>query len=344
VLGPKYAFISACLKGEEPRTITSEHIGRMMAASDLEDALAAIRETGIGSYLEELPIKTFDDLDEHLWRYLAQRIRYVESFKFLPADVLKLSRACVVKYDVVNIKAALQRVAGSEKAVMIPVGIISANGLLDELANAESVDDIIRLLIQCRLSDYVPALEQYKTESSAKSKLLAETRLDGEYYKGMLNMARGIKDGSVFAKALGLMIDLTNLQIACRAMIEGIGPDAADYVIAGGYRIAEKTIRELLPLKVGDIPERLEDSQYREIAGEVSAAYEKTRSITAVDEIIDKHRFRMLREMLSPRILSPLVMAWYLTIKEIEVRNLRLVLKTIIDGGAVQEIENSLVM
>jgi vacuolar-type H+-ATPase subunit C/Vma6 len=344
VLNPRYAFISACLKGEEPKTVTSEHIDKMMTASNLQDALATIRETDIGSYLEESPVKTFDDLDEYLWRYLAQRISYVESLNFLPQDVPKLSRAYVVKYDVSNIKAALQDISGGKKASMIPVGIIHNNALLDELFNAENVDAIIQLLIKCKLGDYVPALEQYKMDKGAKSKFLVEAKLDGEYYKSMLNTARRIKDGSVLTKAFGLVIDLTNLQIASRAIIEGIGPDAAELTIAGGYRITDKAIKELLPLKMTDIPARLGDTQYQDIANEVSTSYDKTRSITAVDEIIDKHKFRMLKEMLSPRVLSPLVMAWYLILKEVEIRNLRLVLKTIVDGVPVQEIKNYLVL
>jgi V/A-type H+-transporting ATPase subunit C len=344
VLNPRYAFISACLKGEEPKTVTSEHIDKMMTASNLQDALATIRETDIGSYLEESPVRTFDGLDECLWRYLAQRIRYIESFNFLPQDVPKLSRAYVVKYDVSNIKAALQGISGSKKHSMIPVGIIHNNALLDELFNAENVDAIIQLLIKCKLGDYVPALEQYKIDKSAKSKPLVEVKLDGEYYKSMLNTSRRIKDGSVLTKAFGLVIDLTNLQIVSRAIIEGIGPDAAEFIIAGGYRITDKAIKELLPLKMTDIPARLGDTQYQDIANEVSTSYDKTKSITAVDEIIDKHKFRMLKEMLSPRVLSPLVMAWYLILKEVEIRNLRLVLKAIVDGVPVQEIKNYLVL
>jgi V/A-type H+-transporting ATPase subunit C len=344
VLSPKYAFISACLKGEEPKTVTSEHIDRMTTASNLQDALAIIRETDIGSYLEELPIKTFDDLDEFLWGYLAQRIRYVESFKFLPKDILKVSRAYILKYDVSNIKAALQNISGGKKATMIPVGIIHNNALLDELFNAENVDDIIQLLIKCKLGDYVLALEQYKIDKGARSKLLAEAKLDSEYYKNMLNTARRIKDGSVLSQAFGLIIDLANLQIASRAIIEGIGLDAAECTIAGGYRITDKAIKELLSLKMGDIPARLEITEYQDIANEVSASYDKTKSITAVEEIIDKHKFRILREMLSPRVLSPLVMAWYLILKEVEVRNLRLVLKAIADGVPIQEIENYLTL
>jgi vacuolar-type H+-ATPase subunit C/Vma6 len=344
VLNPRYAFISAFLKGEEPKTVTSEHIDKMMTASNLQDALAIIRETDIGSYLEESPVRTFDDLDEYLWRYLAQRIRYVESFNFLPKDVLEVSRAYIVKYDVSNIKAVLQGISGGEKPARIPVGIIRNNELLDELFNAENIDAVIQLLVRCKLGDYVPAIEQYKTDKSAKSKLLVEAKLDGEYYKNMLNVARRIKDGSALTQAFGLVIDLTNLQIASRAIIRGIGHDAADFVIASGYRIIDKTIRELLPLKIADIPARLEDTHYQQIAVEVATNYDKSKNITAVDEIIDKHKFRMLKEMLSPRVLSPLVMAWYLVLKEVEIRNLRLVLKTIADGVPVQEIKSYLVL
>ena len=344
MLNPSYAFISACLKGEEPKTVTSEHIDKMKAASNLEDALAIIRDTDVGSYLEEATLRAFDDLDEHLWRYLAQRIRFVESFHFLPRDVLKISTAYVVKYDVLNIKAVLQHLSGAQRTSMIPVGAIHNNELLEELSSAEDVDAIIQILIMCKMGDYVPVLEEYKTDKSSKSRFVAETRLDGEYYKSMLNVARRIKDGTVLAKALGLVIDLTNLQIVSRALVEGIGPDAAESIIAGGYRITDRTIRELLPLKITDISARLEDTQYQEIANELSTSYDKNKDITTVDEIIDKHKFKLLKDMLSPRVLSPLVMAWYLILKEIEIRNLRLVLKTIIDGVPVHEIENYLVM
>jgi V/A-type H+-transporting ATPase subunit C len=341
---PRYAFISACLKGEEPRTVTSEHIDRMAAASNFQDVLATIRETDVGSYLEESPAKTFDDLDQLLWRYLAQRIAYVESFKFLPKDVLKVSRAYIVKYDVSNIKAALQGLSTGKEARMIPVGTIHNNGLLDELSKAENVDDMAELLVRCKLGDYAPALEQYKMDKGAKAKFVAEAKLDGEYYKNMLNMTGRIRDGSVLAKAFGLVIDLTNLQIASRAIIDGIGIDAVELTIAGGYRITDKTLKELLTLKITDISARLEDSQYQDIASEVSTSYDKTKSVTAADEIIDKHKFRMLREILSPRVLSPLVMAWYLVLKEVEIRNLRLVLKAVGDGVPIQEVKELLVL
>ena len=344
MLSPRHAFISAFLKGEEARTVTSEHIDKMMTASNLWDALAIVREADIGSYLEELPVRTFNDVDACLWGYLAQRIRYVESLKFRPKEILKLSRAYVVKYDISNIKAALQGISTGKKATMIPVGIIYNNALLDELSNAENVDDIIQLLIKCKMGDYVAALEQYKMDESVKSKLLAQTKLDNKYYENMLNVSRVISAGHVFSKILGLTIDLTNLQIITRAIIGGIGAEIAEYAIAGGYMIGGQAIKDLSSSELAEVPTKLGGAPYQDIAKEVLSSYETTKSISAVNEIIDKHKFRLAKEMLSVRLLPSLVMAWYLILKEVEIRNLRLVLKTIVDGVPVQEIKNYLVL
>jgi len=344
LLDPRYAYISAYLKGEEPKVVTLSHIDRISRVSNIQDALATIRETDLGSYLEERPIKTFADIDESLWCYLAQRINYVESFKFLPGDMVKVSRTYVVKYDVSNLKAALQAISTGEKSPMIPVGVINNSGLLDELSHAEDVSSIIELLTQAKLGGYVPIVKECEVDGGAKSKLLVESRLEGEYYRSILSMAKSIREGAVLTKAFGLIIDLTNLQIACRAIIGGMGTEAAEGFIAGGYMIAEKSLRDLLPLKLADVPRRLENSQYRDIANEVLNSYDRTKRITAVEEVIDKHKFELLKEILSPVVLSPLVMAWYLVFKEVEIRNLRLILKAIVDGVPVGEVKRYLVL
>jgi vacuolar-type H+-ATPase subunit C/Vma6 len=344
VLSPRHAFISAFLKGEETKTVTPEHIDKMMTASNLQDALAIIREADIGNYLEDLPVRTFDDVDEYLWSYLAQRIRYVESLKFPPKEIRKLSRAYLMKYDIFNIKAALQGILASKKATMIPVGVIYNNSLLDELSNAENVDNIIQLLIECKLGDYVPALEQYKMSESVKSKLLAQTKLDNKYYENMLNVSKSINAGHVLSKTLGLIIDLTNLQIITRAIIAGIGAEIAEYAIAGGYMIAGQAIKDLSSSELAEVPTKLEGTPYQDLAKELLSSYEATKDISVVSEIIDKHKFMLAKEMLSSRLLPSLVIAWYLILKEVEIRNLRLVLKTILDGVPVQEIKNYLVL
>jgi len=337
----KYAFMSAYLKGAEAKIVTSEHISRMSKTPSFRDVLEIVKDTDIGRYLEEAVIKTFDDSDRYLWKYFSECLERMKGLKLVPADILKVLDAYIVKYDVLNIKTALQGVSTGRKANMIPVGVISGHGLLDELSWAESVDGIKRVLVDCKLGAYASLLEEY-TEGT-KSKFLSEAGLDREYYQRLLNVAKRIEDGFLLAKAFSIMIDMANLQLINRVIIEGMGVEADEFVISGGYMVSDKVAKDLLSHKLADIPGALSGTQYQDIAEEVVVSYSRTKSVTAIEEVIDKHKFRLLREMLSPRVLTPLVLAWYLIVKESEIRNLRLVLKATFDNIPVEEIKGYLV-
>ena len=51
-----------------------------------------------------------------------------------------------------------------------------------------------------------------------------------------------------------------------------------------------------------------------------------------------------MQEILSPKIMSPAVIVWYVILKEIEVRNVRLILKAVMDNIQLEEIRGYLVM
>ena len=344
MLDTRYPFLSAYLKGEEARLVTSNHINRMSKVSSIQDVLEIIKGTDVGGYLDGVLVGTFDDLDEHLWMYFDACLGRVEWFKPVPADILKILKTYTVKYDVLNIKAALQGISTGKQARRIPIGIIHNYGLFDELSSAENVDGIIEILTRCKLRNYASVLEECKIDGGAKSRLLAEARLDGEYYKNLLNMTKDVVDGVILSKAFGIIIDMKNLQVMLRAIITGIGPEAAEYTISGGYMISDAVVKDLISLKLTDIPGRLENTQYSKVVEEVVSSYDRTKSIAVVDEIIEKHKFRLSKEILSPRVLSPLMIAWYLILKEVEIRNLRLILKAMFDNISVKEIKNCLVL
>jgi len=338
--------MSGYLKAEESKLVTSEHIDRMLQASAIQDALAIIDGTNIGSYLEQVPIRTFDELDEHLWGYFRQCIERLEWFRLFPAGMRQILRGYIARYDVLNAKAALLPMATGRKVRMLPLGNMQSYGLLDSLADAETLDDVIETLNRCKLENYANVLRENEKQiaEGAQSRLRVEARLDSEYYRNMLDIAKRTRDGHLFAKVLGFIIDLTNLQIISRAMIEGMGAEAAEYAIDGGNMISGQVTRELLSLRLSDIPGKLENTPYGDVAQEISSGYEATKSIAVVAEVIDRHRFRVVREILSPRVLSPVMIAWYLMLKESEIRNVRLVLKAIFDGISPVEIKSYLVV
>ena len=341
-----YAFTSAYLKGEEARLITPEHVERMLNASSLPGILEVIKDTDIGSYLREVTLVSFEDIDQSLWLYFGQCLQLLEGFRMVPAEVLKILTAYKVKYDILNVKAALWGIATGSKARMIPVGVVHSRGLLDRLANAQNLDDVIEPLTGCKLGNYADILKEHEEHLSrgGRPRLLVDARLDNEYYRDMMNMARASGDAPILSKALGIIIDLTNLQVISRAIIEGIGPEAADYIIGGGAMLSAETITGLLSLKLSEMPERLEDVQYRDVAEEISSGYERTKSIAVVAEVVDRHKHRLVKEILAPRVLSSVMMVYYLILKEAEIRTLRLILKAMVDGIPLGETKNYLVL
>ncbi len=344
MLNERYPFLTAYLKGEEAGLVTSDHINRMSKVSSIQDIFEIIKETDIGSYFDGVLVETFDDLDEHLWLYFGECLERLEWFKPVPADILKILKAYIAKYDVLNIKSAVQAISTGKQARKIPIGVIHNQGLLDELSSAETVDGIIELLTKCKLGNYAAVLKKSNIDEEMESKLLAEAKLDGEYHKNLSDITKSIQDGSILSKAFGIIVDMTNLQVILRAIIMDTGPGAAEYTISSGYMVSSDAIKELLSLKLSDVPSRLASTQYSNVVKEVAASYDKTKSIAVVDEIMEKHKFRLIKEMLSPRVLSPLIVAWYLILKEVEIRNLRLILKALFDNIPIEEISDYLVL
>jgi len=345
----KYAFISAYLKGAEARLLTADHVGRFLRVSNIQDPASGVREvlevikdTEAGGYLDEAMPRTFDDADRYLWRYLDGCISRLENLKLMPADMRRVLQAYLVKYDIHNVKAAVQGVIVGRGPTLIPIGNINDQGLLAELNAAANNDDIIEIMLACRLGEYADILRDYATDS-ANARFMVEARLDSRYYERLLKVARAVPDGALLAKAFSIVIDMMNLSLISRALIRGMGSETAELVTGGGYLITAALAQELLGGKLADMPATFSGSQYHEMVEEMVNNYNRTHNMGTVDEVIDRHRFHLLRDMLSPWVLSPLVIGWYLLLKEIEVRDLRLILKVTFDGIPVEEIKEYLI-
>jgi len=338
LISARYAFMSAYLKGEESQSVTPEHIGEVLQRSaTMQDALEIIGDTDIGEYLLDQPIKTFDDADEHLWMYLNECLGRLEGFD-IPPDMLRIARLYAEKYDVLNIRIALRVILKKMPSSMVPVGAIHNGGYLHEMSAARERDELSSILATCNLGEYIRAIENIN-EKDAQSVSEGEVALENLYHQKVLGAFKGMDDGQLLEKAFKIGIDAANLRTVFRVSLGG-GQTAGAPVLSGGRMLSEGTVQELLTLKMAEITGRLENTGYHMMAQEVSKGYEKGGEITAVDKITEQHRFRMLKDLLSPRILSTSNMLWYLLLKELEIRNLRLTFKMLADGIPPAEIRD----
>ena len=339
----KYAFITAYLKGQEAKLITSEHFNRLSKVTSIQDAILEIRDTSVGAYLEGLNINSFNALDVSLWKYFGESLGYLQWLKLIPKDVSSLLKTYTVKYDIANIKATIQSIATDKKVTMIPVGEINEHGLLDELAAAGDIENIAKILNECKLRDYTKVIEAYQTGEDKEAWLALDTGLDSLFYANLKKTVRKIGDASTLTKAIGMMIDITNLQTIMRAIIEETTTRALGYLIKGGAHISSETAGELLSVKINELPTRLAGTLYAEALQDVVTEYEKSKNISVITEIMGTQGFKLLRDMLSIKLLSTVTALWYVILKESEVRSLRLTLKAVFDKIPLEEIKKFVV-
>ena len=314
----------------------------LQRSASLKDALEAMKNTDIGEYLWEQPIHEVKDVDAALWRYLETCFDRLDRFS-LPRDIARLMEIYLKKHDILNTKIALRSAVTDETTAMAPLGTIHRQGRLDELSRAESIQDICDTLVKSSLSEYTAILESIK-DMDQRSLIEGEVGLDNRYHRFLMESLSSMDDGDIMTKALGILIDTTNLQVLFRAVLGQRTAALGDLFLSGGYMLSEALLREFLSLKPTDIVTRLESTEYHPMAQDMIKAYEKEGVITTVDRTIDRHKYRLLRDLLSPRALSPCNLLWYLLLKELEVRNVRLILKTLMDGISPSEIREYLVI
>ena len=342
--GIGYTFISAYLKGEEAKILTSEHINAITKAEDIQEVIDSIRETDIGNYLEGLEINSFDDVDEQLWKYFNECLTRIVWFNNVPKAGRNLLQAYTYKYDILNIKTALQNILSGEKTNGIPVGTIYNKGLLDNLINAEKLDDVLNLLNSTKLGEYANIIEGYRFEEGFRKEVLTDSSMENVYYASLIEMTKKMKDGDTLSKVLQVSTDMTNLQIILRTVINETEFSSSNQTISGGYLLSDELVRDILSIKLQDIPARIDYPVYRTAIEGIIEGYEKDRNISVINESLDKLKFAAIKETLSSKIMSPAVIIWYVILKEIELRNVRLILKAVMDSIPLEVIRDNLVM
>lgn len=329
----KYAFLSAYLKGEESRCITHEHYEEMLQRSSIQDMLEVVRDTDIGDYLWNEQISTFTDTDTSLLKYFDDCLARIQRFK-PPADLTRIMSAYMVRFDILNLKIAMRRIlkGGTEETVsFMPLGVIHDEGYLDRLAAAKTIEDVADIVSACGLHELASFAKDIK-ENDERSHVECEIQLDAHRYTIMRRAFKNVNESHVVLKALGIIIDLNNLQIVFRAILQEKRNVLLESLVKGGHIVSIPFLRELLSMKMAETVSRLEHTEYYPVAQEVSKLYEKTRNVTVVDRVIEKAKYTLLHELLSPRVMSPSTILWYLSVKEWELRNVRMIVKGFTDG------------
>ena len=333
--GPRAAFMTSLLQSRAAKNVTADAVARIPAGADGSELRENLRGTDIGRRLGESTFQGRQERDGFLWEYLDAQFSLLEESPFVPPGAVEFGRVYVRKFDLVNIKSRLRGIAAGQASPMIPVGILRRRGLLDDFAEADSVEDMGEILRLAGLSEFAAELPA----AEGAPGMPETTPLDAAFHHVLAATARGLAGGTVLAHSCGVMLDYANLSLLLRAVAGEWGAAAEKQFIPPGYLLSEQDFKEALSAGAKDVAKRIEYPAYRSLAEEAAAG-----PPAAVDEVVARHRFEHLRGLLAAQVAPPCVAAWFLVSKEAEVRNIRLLLKAAEDGLSFETARRCLVL
>jgi V/A-type H+-transporting ATPase subunit C len=340
-ISPSYAFATALFKAEEAKGITKVMMKDALQKSTIDDAITAMKGSAIGLHLEKNSVKTFDEANKVLQTYMDDCLDRMLKFRSPPA-MRRIASMYMEKFDVFNIKIALRRLITEDEAPFIQAGTIHKEGLLGELSAAHSVEDIQSLLIRCELKAYAGIVELL-VEIDSRMEAKAERDLEETYYSQLKKQLSRMDDSAVLTKALGIMIDIANLRMVVRSVLTETSA-RVEYYIPEGELFSPERLASLAALKTPEMVSQLEYTRHANMIRDIVKDFEAQKDIRAIERISDIYQIRSLRELLSPKVFSPAMVLALLTVKEWEIRSVRLVLKSVSDSLPIAEVANYLDM
>ena len=229
------------------------------------------------------------------------------------------------KKDISNLKAIFRgkftkAEEGYVDSLLIPVGQFSRTYLL-QLLKKESVEDIAKSIPSIDLRH---AVETFKQQNNLFE---IENTLDKHFYSNLIEFTQRIpREGTLFRTFLEHEVDILNMKTILRLKREGFRPEEIQaYLFFSGARLKKEIL--IAMTNMADVQDII-DSFLRHGYGRALANAEKQNS-TVMDVEIQLNHYLLDRAalLLHQNPLSIDVILGYMFAKEIEIRNLKTIIK-----------------
>lgn len=234
--------------------------------------------------------------------------------------------AYLVRQDIENLKIVLRaKFTGDENAerLIVPAGNFSKQYFLS-LMQKESVEDVARLVTIANLKK---GIEHYQKTGSLFE---IENQLDSHYYLSLLELTKRMpKQGTMFREFIMTELDVHNIMMILRLTKEGFAAEKIEpYLFSQGSRLRKVQLQKLLVSSdVEEILDKLKSMGFRSMIGEADEAYKKQKRLADVEVALHGYLLQRATLLWHQHPLSVDTIFGFMAAKEIEVRNLIMLIK-----------------
>ncbi len=294
----------------EKNLLTSENLKRLIDTDDLKEALTSLNDTKYGQYLQKL------DRPEDYEKVLSKML--LNSYK----DMIKISpdknlvKYLEEKYNFHNLKVLVKELIQDEdyKSIYIDIGKIDLVNIKRNLKEDIKTKDEY-------LAYAKKALDIYKENKDPQD---IDLSLDKDFYEKLLEDAKNL-DYESLIKFTKERIDLTNLKALLRIKGQGQSIDLLEKALIDGGNIEKNLFRDSLNTEKSSYPNLFFKEKIYPQVKEALEESDLNKTMQKIEKIIDNHLMNFAKE--SKKVsYGPEVIMGYLISREMEVKNLRIIL------------------
>jgi V/A-type H+/Na+-transporting ATPase subunit C len=324
ILG-KYPYTYARVSVMRASILTKDDYHKLIKMS-LNEIISFLQSSEYKKAIDELGIKYsgVELMEMALSKNLVETWNKLK--KISSKEVGILINAYLSRADLWNIKTILRGLHTNTRLETIASSLLPAGQLssekLENLSKSESVEDFLKKLsiVKIKFETMTNALETFKSKHTVVE---LENFFDKEYHKRMIEFSKTIpSEGKLFKQFLEAEIETTNIMNILRLKNAGANKQSIQsYIIGKISQFSNKLINS-------DNKEEINKMLSSQVSETSLKNFETTNSLIDIEIDLGKRLLGKTRLLLHQHPLTVDVILGYMFAKEIEVKNLKMLLKS----------------
>ena len=339
-----YAYTNAKIRSMHGMLLGKK---RLEELADLEpiNIAGALEETEYGDIIargfsDDIdPLKIEFSIRENLYK------SYEKISGFLPGGSKKFFSIYMKKFEVADIKTVLVGIYSKTPPQEIKKHLVSY--YQEELQDVVSSSTIPEAVSKLEKTEYGPILQEHLPIYGKTSSLLPlEIALDRYVYRQIQAVITTIResDMEIIRKMIGAEVDIQNLKIILRAMVEKKKWDVSEYVIPYGYELPDFKLKELTEIdEVERIVNELEGTSYYKPLYAALEEYKEYKSIGVFEKALNKSYVTLGKSISTRQPFGVGPVIGYVISRSQEIQNIITIIKLKAENYPASEIKRLII-
>ncbi|MDN6639210.1 MAG: V-type ATP synthase subunit C [Tetragenococcus sp.] len=308
----QFSTANVRIRTYESRLLTQNTFDRMLATSEPEEAYSILQETTYGDFIEDN-----NDVRDFEKALIAEKKRTFDMIYNI-TPVKSIVDLIALQYDYQNLKVLVKQDYTQEdfSEYLVPMGSVSLP-VLKNLVNLRQSDQVDPIMNQC-----IQAVFQYIEDYEEIQAV--DIIFDNYYWDHMVELSHS-ENSTIIERLVQRNIDVFNISTILRSYLMGQKKGFITAVLQKGGTLDPQKMADEISSSLENFMNYMEQTSYEPLLADSYDEITQEKKLTGLDLNKDNFLMRRLKEeKMVP--FGPQAILGYLFAKEVEIKNLRMIL------------------